>query len=866
MADTPFPHLYFSYIGKLKAKFPSAWREEPAEVVAIRANPGNHATTLRGVLEGLEKDYRINLDQRRKDGLPLIEKGKGFLLRLREGVDADEIAHALNVELVAEAEGGFILVAAEDISFSKFYSALSLFEAGQDGGGRAAAVMQAFRKPDDQARLQQILAPDVFPSWPFEAKKEYTFDLSIQTAPSLRTVKFQRAVQRKHETLEAFAARKRAAHDVVLASAYDRWTEGAEERFLELERIVKHFKGTFLSGFSSDPEKPINNGVQFADCIVVRVRMCGEGFHDVIFNLPHLFEITLPEELRVNSGDTKAAGTGQPTIKSPAANAPAICVIDSGIEEGHAWLAPAIDTVASKCFLPGIDAKAVQDEVKAAGHGTRVAGAVLYPLEIPRAGEVTPVAWLQNARVLNADNRVPESLTPARYLTEAVNHAVASARSPKIFTHSIASGAACPLYRMTAWASKLDELSAALDILVVQAAGNLDEFGSAKNNPGIVDHRKAGREYPAYLLEDSCRIANPAQSLHALTVGAVPGAVFDNVDLKSFGESADHPASYSRTGWGMWNAIKPEVVEVGGDYCYEKGKVGPGFPRAEVSNELLCATFHGAPAFAKDGVGTSFAAPKVAHIAARIQSVFPDASPQLYRTLIVRSARWPAWAESHEKPDEVLRHIGFGKPDVVRATENSAHRITLITPDSVEIRNYDLHLYSIKIPGQLRAGAGDAKIRIEVTLSYTAEPRRTRRSRYGYLRTRVDWRSSGLGESLEEFRRRLLKEGRPRVYTQPKWMIHHQDRHGEAEETNRDRGTVQKDWALFEPHELASEVAIAVRAHNGWDHRKEEGLANYCLAVSFEIIGAEIPIYSLIAKAQAQVDAEVQAEIRIPAN
>jgi subtilisin family serine protease len=51
---------------------------------------------------------------------------------------------------------------------------------------------------------------------------------------------------------------------------------------------------------------------------------------------------------------------------------------------------------------------------------------------------------------------------------------------------------------------------------------------------------------------------------------------------------------------------------------------------------------HNAPAYSKDGAGTSFAAPKVAHIAAHIQNHFPAASPLLYRALIVQSARWRA--------------------------------------------------------------------------------------------------------------------------------------------------------------------------------------------------------------------------------
>jgi hypothetical protein len=89
------------------------------------------------------------------------------------------------------------------------------------------------------------------------------------------------------------------------------------------------------------------------------------------------------------------------------------------------------------------------------------------------------------------------------------------------------------------------------------------------------------------------------------------------------------------------------------------------------------------------------------------------------------------------------------------------------------------------------------------------------------------------------------------------------DQHGEVEETNRDIGSVQKDWAICEPHELGAEFAIAVRAHPGWDHRKEEGLAHYCLAVSFEAIGAHVPIYSMVQKAQVEI--ETPAQITVPA-
>ena len=48
------------------------------------------------------------------------------------------------------------------------------------------------------------------------------------------------------------------------------------------------------------------------------------------------------------------------------------------------------------------------------------------------------------------------------------------------------------------------------------------------------------------------------------------------------------------------------------------------------------------PAYDRDEVGTSFSAPKVARIAAKLHHLLPQEPALLYRALIVQSARWPA--------------------------------------------------------------------------------------------------------------------------------------------------------------------------------------------------------------------------------
>lgn len=72
--------------------------------------------------------------------------------------------------------------------------------------------------------------------------------------------------------------------------------------------------------------------------------------------------------------------------------------------------------------------------------------------------------------------------------------------------------------------------------------------------------------------------------------------------------------------------------------------------------------------------------------------------------------------------------------------------------------------------------------------------------------------------------------------------------------------SVQKDWTFIEANELPEDFALAVRGHNGWNHKANAGSARYCLAVSFESIGTKLPVYAAI---KSVVEVEVQPEIRV---
>ena len=339
--------------------------------------------------------------------------------------------------------------------------------------------------------------------------------------------------------------------------------------------------------------------------------------------------------------------------------------------------------------------------------------------------------------------------------------------------------------------------------------------------------------------------------------------------------------------------MKPEVVEYGGDDVRTINvppDVQTGGRIATACPELIRSTmFPPGPAFDRDETGTSFSTPKVARIAAHIQRILPEESTLLYRALIVQSARWPEWAEAilaelrgydlhngQERRQELLdqasrtiRLIGYGIPDQDIATTNTDYRTTFITSGENSIKARECHIYQVPIPTVLRGQADEFDIRIDVTLSYVAQPRRTRRNLRRYLSTWVDWKSSKLGEGLTDFRVRAMKEEESETDALPgsvlPWTLHEKSNDGWIRVTKRNSGTVQKDWAVVKSNRLPDHFCIAVVGHPGWSH-DPDSYAKYALAVSLEILGQEISIYEPLRTAVLDLQTEVEAEIATEAD
>ena len=835
-----------------------------------RENREAHSNGLRENAHSYISSWQDRQAKRHED-MPTLPSGIPLLLEVDPNLDIDALRHHLGFEIVAEEEEGYVIVASQDVNLALFLQRIQDFSGDIRGSATIASVHRLDDDPNQAERLKLVLSEYLHEQWPkLDGERNYLVDVGITC---LGTHEIPPPPKRGKRDDDAAWACKQSDWARERLNAYDSWCDLQGERVEEVQTIIVDGYDGEIKTIAHDPQI---NKVLLPDSFTIRVEVSGKGLKDFVLNYPYVFEVVEPDDVTLPQYESIPKSDDFPVaeLDPPRKDAPAVCVIDSGIQEEHILLEPAIDRSSSHCFLPP-PAKStdVADYVAAGGHGTRVAGAVLFGETIPKAGRCALPCWIQNARVLDKNAKLPNDLLPSELLQVIVERYHKGPRATRLFNHSINTTCHCRLVHMSAWAAQIDALCQAYDILVIQSTGNLCSSASPPN-AGIKEHLAAGRDYPEFLLERSSRVANPSQSLHALSVGSVAYRMYNSNGWRSFATENGQPSGFSRSGLGIWGVIKPEVVEFAGDCLRSPGNpvllATPPEGR-DCYPELVRSTLYPpGPPYDRDDIGTSFAAPKVTHIAAMLQRILPHEPCLLYRALIVQSARWPDWTRTANDLDKtkVLRCLGYGVPSIDRATTNTDYRTTFISSGETDIKARECHIYEVPIPESMRRPADDHDILIEVTLSYVAQPRRTRRHLRRYLSTWVDWKSSRLREPMDDFRRRALKDEEKNdsgaVGDTLPWTLQTRSHHGTIEGASRNAGTVQKDWATVKSNTLPKSFCIAVVGHQGWS-KDPDSTAKYALTVSFESLGEELQIYEdlqiAVEELQAELEANVEAEI-----
>lgn len=533
-----------------------------------------------------------------------------------------------------------------------------------------------------------------------------------------------------------------------------------------------------------------------------------------------------------------------PEIPSPVRDAPGIVVLDSGVTSAHPFLAPAVGDAQS--FLAGLGA---EDQH---GHGTHVSGIATYGdvEQAVRTETIAPTVRLFSGRVLDAANAADASLVE-NTIEEAVryfhneygcrifNLSYGDLRKPYTGRH------------VRGLAVTLDTLSRELGVLFVVPTGN---FHGTNTVPQ--DWRA---DYPRYLLHEEAAILDPATALNALTVGSLArwDATFSSqryLDDPSEQPIArrDQPSPFTRRGPSVGEAIKPELVDYGGNWAVNLRTTNRWILRRGLGELSVCRDFAAGRLLAEDS-GTSFAAPHVAHLAARVLMEHPRADHNLLRALLLAHARWPAPSEAVlTDKTEKLRICGYGRVDDAALVRSTEQDVTMVANDTIPDRCH--HFYEVPLPTEFLQGRQRSR-EITVALAHSPAVRTTRMSyKSCEMEFRLVWatdldrvtRMFNAATSREEYQR-LAEANGARIGARI-----------------RGRGTAQTDtWTLrrVSTQRQGERLFLVVtRIDETWGRDLTLTEEPYALAVVLrERENAEARLYTQI---QARLRARVQARVR----
>ncbi|AYD46393.1 S8 family peptidase [Arachidicoccus soli] len=726
-------------------------------------------------------------------------------------LNADFDLQAFGIEIISEEENGFIVGASVD-NLRSLDEKINGFINAEHGSGKIADLWQIIDGNNEDWKPQHILSTALLEKWAqIEDNVQYPVEVSIA---------FDKPLGAEPGT------EKRGG--IVRLEKYRKEQEERDERLRQrqtsFENFIRYY-GEITSGI-----------VELEDCFGCEVIISGKGLKDLVANYPFVFEVNELERIGGVTGGVGETENSDLVILAPEENAPIVGVIDSGLMQNHKFLEIAIDAY-SKSYL--FEDDSVADNVKGGGHGTRVAGAILYPLGVSKYQSPYQLpCYIRNLRILDKNNKLLH-----RYPAELLRKIIEDNDDCSIFNLSVNSTIPYRRRHMSTWAACLDQAMFDKNVLFVISAGNI-------HRNTIKDYIAAGKIYPHFLEEPFCNIANPGQSCFAITVGSINHATFEDESWESLGDKLNVSA-FSRIGPGIWGTVKPDIVEFGGGLVVSKNGLNQIKESKATAPELLRSTLHGGSFNSSDTVGTSFAAPKATHIISNLKRLYPSETVNLLRALLVQGARLPN--DYFLNPTEAsIKSLGYGVPSLERVIQNTDYRVSFY--NTANIRAEEGHIYSLKIPDSMRNPGDEYDILIEVTLAYTAKIRRTRQKVKSYLSTWLDWSNSKLGESFESYKDFALKEieGEVTQYdnaarkqlTGINWKIGERNNGGDVRKFTRGNNSIQKDWAIIKSHELPEEISFVTRGHKGWDKNRDE--VPYAFVVSLEILGNNIPIYESI--------------------
>lgn len=552
---------------------------------------------------------------------------------------------------------------------------------------------------------------------------------------------------------------------------------------------------------------------------------------------------------------------GRTAVPEEGAEVPHVCIFDTGVNHGHPLIALVLTAADSHTVEPGWGTD------DADGHGTAMAGLAMAGNLTEALASNDPVQVghrLESVKLLPEDGANGGDARHHGYLTtEAVARPeITAPQRRRLFSMAVTARDNRDRGRPSAW-------SAAIDRLAADAEGYGDSPRLFVVSAGNVCDPNAWAESPESNGTDG--IHDPGQSWNALTVGAATHLVqITEPDTGGYQPVAPvgglSPFSTTSLTWQPQWPLKPDVVFEGGNAA--KDALGAVWMP---SLSLLTANSKTEERLFTTANATSAASALAARMAAQLMAEYPELWPETIRALIVHSAEWTgamrqAFLPAAGQPTKadvarLVRHCGFGVPDLERALWSVENSLTMICegrlhPFEREGRKAptlrDMQLHRLPWPLLELEALREAQVEMRVTLSYFIEPNPSERgfsARYRYESHGLRYDVKRPAESESDFRARINAAARDEEERtrgggdDPGWTVGKQNRH---------KGSLHSDIWRGSAADLASRGVIGVYPALGWWKTRPrleryEGTARYALVVSIRTPEVDVELYSAIA-------------------
>ncbi|MGZ0212670.1 MAG: S8 family peptidase [Actinomycetales bacterium] len=582
------------------------------------------------------------------------------------------------------------------------------------------------------------------------------------------------------------------------------------------------------------------------------------------------------------------------------AEAPVVCVLDTGVQDGHPLLEGSLATDDVHVADVSWPSRAVH------GHGTEMAGLALYGdlhEALVDSAEVHLLHRLESVKFLPDGGSNERDLYGAITARSVDRPEIQAAERPRVFmlavtvpqpewdaeslsTRQVEDG------KPTSWSATVDALSYGRGIddsdpkftyldrnqpakprLFVVSAGNIRDI--------VPTDRPLDRS-------DLEPVEDPAQAWNALTVGAFTDKVDMNGSLPMFdgysplvergqlSPTSRTSVTFDRQKW----PFKPDVVAEGGNVAVSPDATGVDTPESlAVLTSRLQLLGQGSFTTTRD---TSAATAQVASIAADIMATYPTLWPETVRALVVHSAEWtPAMlseiSSAANRTEKVsrLRRYGMGVPSAERALRSATDALTLVSEAQIHPFKREgssnsgtareMNLHSLPWPRAQLEELGDVDVRMRVTLSYFVEPNPSDRGwngRYAYPSHGLRFAVRRPAESVDDFRKRINTKARVDGETRLRLSGNSERRWLFGTTQQQSAGSLHTDIWTGPAAELANKEAIAVYPVAGWwkDRAAYDQSAQgvrYSLVVSIESPAVEVDLWTPV-KQQIAPDTLIQ--------